>query len=95
MDYAELSGGEKTRIDLALSFGIFDLLAETKTKFNILLLDEAFENLDEAGVFDMFEILRLKAEDTNVYLISHNEKMDTLNVNTINFVKRDNFTEIM
>jgi len=91
--YNELSGGEKTRIDLALSFGIFDMLAATKTKFNILLLDEAFENLDEAGVYDIGELMREKSQTTNIFFITHGN-LDMMGVNEITVRKIDNFTVI-
>lgn len=69
--YSSLSGGEKTRVDIAIAFGMFDLLKSTKTQFNVLFLDEVFENLDETGMEECFDLIRMISEDTAVYMISH------------------------
>ena len=48
IDYKELSGGEKQRIDVALAFAMHDLIGHT-AKTNLLIMDEFMENLDASG----------------------------------------------
>lgn len=95
IDYEELSGGEKTRIDLSLSLGLFDLMAKIKVEYNILIFDEAFENLDEEGVYDMYDLLKEAAKNCGVYLITHNENMDLMNTNIIDIQKIKNLTHVI
>lgn len=90
--YSELSGGEKARVDIALTFALFDVLAASKTKFNILLLDEAFENLDSDGVQDIFAIIREFSLTTNVFLITFIENIDATLVNNLYLVKENGLT---
>lgn len=71
--YSSLSGGEKSSVDLALALSLFDLLGARKTKFNVLLLDEVLEGLDAEGIEICFDLLRDKAKDLGVYLITHTE----------------------
>jgi len=91
--YSSLSGGEKTRVDISIAFGMFDLLKSSKVSFNVLLLDEVFENLDLEGVEEAFEIIRVLAEDSAVYLVTFN-MVDSLGVKTYTFDKTDGTTKI-
>lgn len=90
--YAELSGGEKARVDIALTFALFDVLSASKTKFNILILDEAFENIDSEGVQDIFSIIREFSLDTNVFLITFIENIEATMVNNIYLSKINGLT---
>ena len=81
MEYQELSGGEKVRIDLASMlalnliasrhFGIEDGL------FGILVLDEIFSSLDEAGVEVVYQIIN-GFTARSIYVISHDPSMKSL-----------------
>ncbi len=81
MAYQELSGGEKVRIDLASMlalnliasrhFGIEDGL------FGILVLDEIFSSLDEAGVEVVYQILN-GFTARSIYAISHDPSMKSM-----------------
>ena len=84
-DYNEFSGGQKARLDIALMFGMHDLISSSSTDINILLLDEVFEGLDEEGEGVVFDLIRLKAENKSVYVISHSAVLDNLYSNTIEF----------
>lgn len=88
--YNELSGGEKTRIDLMVSFGLFDLKHRLQGGCNVMFFDEAFENLDEEGVYSMFELLREKAKTNAVYMITHNKYSDIYGLNQILVTKESN-----
>lgn len=81
MAYQELSGGEKVRIDLASMltlnliasrhFGIEDGL------FGILVLDEIFSSLDEAGVEIVYQIIN-GFTARSIFVISHDPSMKSL-----------------
>lgn len=88
LDYDELSGGEKVRVDLAISFALNDLVSDNIST-NILILDEAFENLDEEGLFAMQELINLK-KSKSVYVITHRADMDVLGSKTINVKRKVN-----
>lgn len=82
--YIDLSGGEKQRIDVATAFALHDLVAASKAKFNILILDEALEGLDEKGADLVFQLLRMKRnEGKGVYVITHNALVDCVDAQNI------------
>lgn len=85
--YDELSGGEKQRVDIVQVFGTHDVVSG-KVGFNILLMDEIFENLDSEGVDAVFELIRMKmTPDRSIYLITHLTEINTLFARVINFSK--------
>ncbi len=81
-DYLDLSGGQKQRVDICIAFAMHDLITE-KADFNILALDEIFEGMDAEGIETAFELIRLKAERHSVYLVTHNDIIDSLYCKTI------------
>jgi len=75
VDYQELSGGQKQKIDVCIAFAMHDMVA-TKSIFNILLLDEVTEGLDIEAQEMVDTLIRIKAETKAVYIISHSPMMD-------------------
>lgn len=67
--YHLCSGGERRRIDFAISLALQSLLPQT----NIFICDEPFESVDEAGQVSIIELLRQFAEtrDVGIYVITH------------------------
>lgn len=86
MDYEEFSGGEGARIDVATAFAIHDIVSST-TNINILIMDEVFESLDEDGIEDVFDLIRIKAETKSLYIITHSQSIDSLNCKHIDISK--------
>lgn len=75
VDYSELSGGQKQKIDLCIAFAMHDSIS-VKSSFNLIIFDEAAEGLDIEAQ-EMFDtLLRMKADKKAVYVISHNNQMD-------------------
>lgn len=71
VDILALSSGELARVNTATLLAIRKLMSSiSKTKINILFLDEVISVLDEQGKEKLVEIL-LKEEELNSYLISH------------------------
>lgn len=87
IDYKELSGGEKQRIDIALAFAMHDLVSHS-SKVNLLVMDECFEGLDGEGIESAFDLIRVKCVDKKtVFVISHSMIIDSLNSKTIEVYK--------
>jgi ABC-type molybdenum transport system ATPase subunit/photorepair protein PhrA len=64
----------------------------SKTKINILFLDEVINVLDEQGREKLVEVL-IKEEDLNTYLVSHGwthpllNKIDVIKKNNVSFLE--------
>ena len=85
-EYKEFSGGEKQRLDIVLIFAMHDLVS-IESDINILILDEVFEGLDEAGEAAVFELVRTKAEDgKSIYIITHSPHIDSLYSSTLTMI---------
>lgn len=71
VDILALSSGELARVNTSTLLAIRKLMSSiSKSKINILFLDEVISVLDEVGKEKLVEIL-LKEEDLNSYLVSH------------------------
>ena len=96
ISYLELSGGEKARIDVATAFAVYDLISDSKTTFNVMFLDEFFEGLDEEGLYESFDLLRLIATSgKSVFVITHMVNADLLNTKVVEVVKNQGVSEIL
>lgn len=71
---SKLSGGEKKRLDLAIQFGLYDLLQSTsQISFNILCLDEIEAQLDSLGCQQLIGIIEdLSERVETAYWITNN-----------------------
>lgn len=68
------SGGEETRLQLAMSYGLSDvLLTRAGIPLNIEILDEPSRGLAAEGISDLLECLVDRARETgkSIYLIDH------------------------
>jgi DNA repair exonuclease SbcCD ATPase subunit len=82
-EYKEFSGGQKQRLDIALIFAMHDLVS-ADADINILIMDEVFEGLDEAGEAAVFDLIRMKAEQgKSIYIITHSPHIDSLYSSTL------------
>lgn len=72
-NYASWSGGEKRRVSWAIDFGLSRLVARRALKhYDLLILDEVFNHVDEAGGEALVEMLNhLKAERSSIFVIEH------------------------
>lgn len=75
--YEGNSGGEKRRIDLGVALGFNDFLASRSGKrFNILLLDEVFEGIDEDGLYYVIKVLEdIARRKSSVLVITHRDEL--------------------
>ena len=84
-----LSSGELTRVNTATLIAIRKLMSSiSKSRINVLFLDEVINVLDEAGREKLVEIL-LQEENLNTYVVSHGwthpllEKIEVIKENNI------------
>ena len=88
---ANLSSGERARVNIATILAIRSLLSNlTTTKINFLMLDEVIGVIDAEGKEKLAEIL-LK-ENLNTFLVSHDWEHPL--VPRINIVKKNNISRI-
>jgi DNA repair exonuclease SbcCD ATPase subunit len=79
IQYISLSGGEKRKVNLAVTMALKDLLLLTdKDQTNILFLDEIAENLDEEGINGLYNLLQEIKKDKLIFIITHNKYLKTL-----------------
>jgi len=94
IDYWNLSGGERKRVDAAVIFTFQDLLKmQTGIDTNISIYDEwADSALDEKGLLKFLEILRNKVNKGNdaIYIISHNPNISNMDIDNIVFLEKKN-----
>jgi DNA repair exonuclease SbcCD ATPase subunit len=70
VDILALSSGELARVNTATLIAIRKLMSSiSKSRINVLFLDEVINVLDEAGREKMIEVLL--SEDLNTYVVSH------------------------
>lgn len=91
--YDMLSGGEKQQIDISLAFATHDL-ASNENPCNLLVMDEVFEGLDKSNIEIVFDLIRLKATNKTVYVITHIDTIDSKMTKSIYITKKDNCTVI-
>ena len=96
--YESFSDGEKQKIDLALLFTWRDV-AKIKNSINtnLLIFDEVFDSsLDTDATEDLFKILNILSQGSNLFIISHKEDIlvDKFS-SVIRFNKVNNFSQMV
>lgn len=88
--FASLSCGQKTRMEIAAAFALFSLSRIFFSNQNgLLVVDELLDRgLDEYGIKSAISILETFAEDTKVFVISHNPVVKE-NINDVIEIRRD------
>ena len=92
VDILSLSSGELARVNTATLIAIRKLMSSiSKSKINVLFLDEVIAVLDDVGREKLVEIL-LAEEDLNTYIVSHHWEHPLLS--KLNITKTDNISTI-
>lgn len=77
--YQSLSNGEKRRLDISIQLALHDyVVMYCGVKMDTLFIDEILDTLDEVGVDNIFDVLRLKLEYcglNSIYVITHNNSL--------------------
>jgi DNA repair exonuclease SbcCD ATPase subunit len=94
--YSKLSQGEKRRVDIAVQFSLYDFIRENfKVRFNILVLDEIFENLDSEGIQSTMKLIQnFVKSGMCVFVISHNPSIKSLVRDTITVIKENGVSRL-
>jgi len=94
--YGNFSEGQKLRIDLAILFTFREVSRlKNSSSTNLLIFDEIGDSsLDQEGFDALMRILNSSAEDSNIFVISHNDNMGEMFKNTVRFELKNNFTEM-
>lgn len=76
-EYEQLSGGEKQKIDIIIQLAIRDMLCKYMDfSSNIFVLDEIFDNLDEAGSEKILNLISKRLEDvSSIYIVTHHSSI--------------------
>ena len=82
VSYEELSGGQKTLVNLAMAFAMNEVMTKAKG-INIAFLDEVFENLSSEYVDLVIDLIRKIYKDKTLYLISHQESLPIPNARVL------------
>lgn len=81
--YAELSGGQKSLMDVVTAFALHDVVVGM-ADVNVLVLDEVFEGLGLKEIEVVFDLIRLKAgTGKTVFVITHTAGIDCINSKSI------------
>jgi DNA repair exonuclease SbcCD ATPase subunit len=92
VDILALSSGELARVNTSTLLAIRKLMSSiSKSRINVLFLDEVISVLDEVGKEKLVEIL-ISEEDLNSYLVSHQWQHPLLS--KIEVVKDDNISRL-
>lgn len=94
-EYIGNSGGEKQKINLAIALGFNDMLrAMSSEPINVLFLDEPFESLDEASSERVIDVCKMLANNSNVFVITHQSGIKDLIAESIMVVKNNGKSSI-
>lgn len=95
LDFWNLSGGERTRLNLGLSWAFRDIFETTTHAVNLIFIDEVFDSgLDSAGIEGIIEILKKMERERrkHIYIISHRDEIIPRVTNILSVIKENNFT---
>lgn len=82
VSYEELSGGQKTLVNIAMAFAMNEVMTKAKG-INIAFLDEVFENLSSEYVDLVIGLIMKVYKDKTLYLISHQESLPIPNARVL------------
>lgn len=82
VSYEELSGGQKTLVNIAMAFAMNEVMTKAKG-INIAFLDEVFENLSSEYVDLVIGLIGKIYKGKTLYLISHQESLPIPNARVL------------
>jgi len=95
--YAELSTGEKLKLNLCINLAIFDLTRIHMSGCSIMFLDEVLTNVDQPTIQIFIDLFQEKySENCAVYMISHQQEVKEYlsPLTTTNIIKDDEKSNI-
>jgi len=97
LDFGNLSGGEKKRVNVALAMAFRDVFHHLHDKFSTMFIDEIDGSLDADGVERIFKMFKMKTRDDRIslWLISHRPEAIGRFDRTITVQKQNGFSSII
>lgn len=92
VSYEELSGGQKTLVNIAMAFAMNEVMTKAKG-INIAFLDEVFENLSSEYVDLVIGLIRKIYKDKTLYLISHQESLPIPNARVLTVTREKGLSQ--
>lgn len=95
--YNATSGGERRRINLAISQAFaYVMMLSSGTCPSIISLDEVALNVDSPGVHGIFKMIGELSKDRQVFVTTHDPNLNDLlhSCDVLTIVKKDGFSEI-
>ena len=95
--YYGMSGGEKRRLNLAVSQAFAHvMMLNSVTCPNIVFLDEVTTNIDQMGVVGVYNMIMELAKDRKVFITTHDQNLLEMldGCELINLEKKDGFTRV-
>lgn len=81
--YPDFSGGEQQLVNICIAFAMFDTIDENNP-FNLLVLDEVFEGLDDENVDIVGDLVKAKSKGRCLFVITHKRSFIPNGSNLIN-----------
>jgi len=96
-EYNANSSGERRRIDLCVAFSLCDLVASRAQKsFNLLILDEVFDHLDDSGIEYVMVLLNQLAQTReSIFVITHKEALKSRFQNELMVIREKGSAQII
>ena len=93
---ANLSGGERKRVNICVCLAIYDLLQSTSLfSFNLCVFDEIESALDPEGVRQLLEVIDDRQDNfQTAWWITNNEMVSSNIPNKLVATKQNGFTRI-
>ena len=95
MVYADLSTGQKRRVNLAIWLALVEVSSlKNSVVSNVLFLDEILENIDSEGIQLFMKLLKEKMPEKNIFVVTQRfEQFRDLFESEIYFKQVDGFTQ--
>ncbi len=81
--YPDFSGGEQQLVNICIAFAMYDTISENNP-FNLLILDEVFEGLDDENVEIVGDLVKQKSRGRSLFVITHKRTFIPNGSNLIN-----------
>ena len=90
--YEGNSSGERQRVDLCVLFAIQKAaMSRSKSKFNVIFMDEIFDTMDASGIEQAIALLQEEAQTfPSIFVITHNNELGAYFENRLTVIKDTN-----
>lgn len=93
--YLSNSNGQRARIDCILQLCLSDLATATgRSRIGFIGIDEMLEFVDDMGILNLIEVLKRKAEDRTIFLISHSKYAASISHRQLVFHRKNGTTSL-